>query len=170
MELKWCQLDEITMFKIMGWHCEELLDNRCCISISSLSLSPPVWSESVFHRSDQSFIFWPPQRLHKTHSQQISPVPAALTCADIVLWAILDITYESLRNNSIYLSQTKGRAGDGLPLEELTRGSMSLHGSYKRSSVVLLTRRQLECMGFMLLCWCFIILEVMWTLFWPETM
>lgn len=92
------------------------------------------------HRSDQSFIYWPPQRLHKTHSHHIFPAaePSAPVCADIVLWVILDITYESLRNCSIYLSQTNSRAGDGLQLEELTRGSMSLHG---RSSVVLLTHR-----------------------------
>jgi len=114
--------------------------------------------------------FRPLQRLHTTHSQQIftAAVPTALMCTDIVSWVILDNTYESLRNYSIYLSQTKGRAGDRLQLEELTRGSMSLHGSYKRSAVVLLTRRQLECMGFMLFCWCVIILEVMWTLFWLD--
>jgi len=98
--------------------------------------------------------FGPLQRLHTTHSQQIftAAVPTALMCTDIVSWVILDNTYESLRNYSIYLSQTKGRAGDRLQLEELTRGSMSLHGSYKRSTVVLLTRRQLECVGFMLFC------------------
>lgn len=143
MELKWCQLDEITMFKIMAWHFEELLDNRCCISISPLclSFSPPVWSESIFHRSDQSFIFRPPSA---SAYNTFAAVPTALMCADIVLWVILDLTYKSLRNYSIYLSQTKGRAGDRLQFEELTRGSMSLHGSYKRSAVVLLTRRQLE--------------------------
>lgn len=104
-----------------------------------LSFFPPAWSESILHRSDQSFICWTSQRLHKTHSHQI--FPSEVRSADIVLWVILDITRESLRNCSVYLSQTNGRAGDGLQLEELTRGSMSLHGFYGRSSVVLLAHR-----------------------------